>query len=140
MAGFVGIRTRLADTFFSSRACDCPPVMSEGIIVRPINALRRRAGKQRAPADQLISAKSANRDGGVQVSEKSAKRSHAVRRFPRALSGNPTGRPSRLTKVGETFLKEMFKPVEAKSTARSCACRSASRPSERGSPSRAWGS
>ena len=30
------------------------------------------------------------------------------------MSGNPTGRPSRLTKVGETSLKEMFKPVEAK--------------------------
>jgi hypothetical protein len=34
------------------------------------------------------------------------------RPWPKGVSENPSGKPSRLTKMGEEFMREMFKPVE----------------------------
>ena len=34
------------------------------------------------------------------------------RPWPKGVSENPSGKPSCLTKMGEEFMREMFKPVE----------------------------
>jgi hypothetical protein len=34
------------------------------------------------------------------------------RPWPKGVSGNPSGKPSRLTKMGEELMREMFKPVD----------------------------
>ena len=34
------------------------------------------------------------------------------RPWPKGVFGNPSGKPSRLTKMGEELMREMFKPVD----------------------------
>ena len=46
------------------------------------------------------------------MSEKSEKNLAAGAAWPKGVSENPSGKPSRLTKMGEEFMREMFKPVE----------------------------